>query len=261
MQTDRIHDRGKDPLGTMLSDFLHGDNTAAVEVESDEVEMWSMTGSLLCRSFEHMEPLEHKALELCHGRVLDVGAIGGPHALHLQDIHIDVEAIDISPGCVEVMRKRGVAKVNHCNLFQLEKIKFDTILMLMNGVGLCGSLDGLHLFFQFIESLLTTDGYILMDSTDLSVHGEYYSGEDQAPLSGEKEFILRYGAMVSDPFPWIYVDFITLRSVAEYYDFTCRIIHREEDGMFLAQINPRTAEGVERGDQAGDRPRMDMRRL
>ena len=60
----------------------------------------------------------------------------------------------MSCGCVGVMKKRKVAHVIHGNLFSVENKIYDTLLMLMNGLGICGSIDGLNLFFQFNIVLL-----------------------------------------------------------------------------------------------------------
>jgi hypothetical protein len=91
----------------------------------------------LFRSFAGMPELEQKALKLAQGRTLDVGAGAGCHSLILQEKGIDVTAIDISPLSVETMRERGVMKVLQQDFFTLNT-QFDTILLLMNGIGIVG---------------------------------------------------------------------------------------------------------------------------
>ena len=76
---------------------------------------------------------EQKALEACYGEVLDIGAGAGSHALHLQNIGLDVTAMDISPGAIEIMQSRGVENIVHGSIWDFTNRKFDTLLLLMNG--------------------------------------------------------------------------------------------------------------------------------
>jgi len=152
---NKITDQQKDPLGRMLTDYFNGQKQAYVDVESTTLDMWKMTGDIMFRTFSSMSQLERKALALCRGKILDIGAGSGCHALYLQQKGQLVDCLDISPGCVEVMKKRKIKSVVHGSLFSLDDKKYDTLLMLMNGIGICGSLHGLNLFFQFIKTVLS----------------------------------------------------------------------------------------------------------
>ena len=132
----------RDPMGAMLLDYTAGNRKAALKVHSPDLEIWEMTGRVMFRTHDQMSPVEQKALALCRGRILDVGAGSGCHSLWLGQHHDAVTAIDISPGCVAVMEQQGVANPLHANLFDLEG-RYDTLLLLMNGLGICGDLDGL----------------------------------------------------------------------------------------------------------------------
>ena len=152
----------------MLSDFCCGDSGAFLNIWSSTLEMSTMQGTTMLRGFERMNDVEKCALAACRGRILDVGAGAGCHSLVLQSRGLDVDAIDISPGCVEVMRRRGVEKSYHRNILDLRNSRYDTVLMLMNGIGISGSLDGLNLFIQHLDTLLAPSGQLLVDSTDLT---------------------------------------------------------------------------------------------
>jgi 2-polyprenyl-3-methyl-5-hydroxy-6-metoxy-1,4-benzoquinol methylase len=147
MQTSVLESEN-DPLGAMLLDYWNGRKDAFVTVDSTLLEMAQMSGRIMFRGFDQMSPIEHRALALCRGRILDVGAGSGCHSIYLQEQGRSVTALDISPGCIEVMAKRKVGARLHNSLFNLENQKYDTLLMLMNGLGICGTLDGLNLFFQ-----------------------------------------------------------------------------------------------------------------
>ncbi len=233
----KITCRKKDPLGTMMLDYLNGSRQSCVEVESSTLDMWKMSGDVMFRTFKNMNRIEHKALSLCRGNILDIGAGSGCHSLYLQKKGRRVDALDMSPGCIEVMKKRNLPHVIHGNLFSVKNKSYDTLLMLMNGLGICGSLDGLNLFLQFIKPILAEDGQVIADSTDLAslYNPETLSLQDEA-YYGETEFIMTYKDIVGDPFEWLYVDFNTLKYYADFHGFACEKILSDKTGRYLARI-------------------------
>lgn len=234
-----ITDRAKDPLGNMLLDFLDGRSDAFVTVESTTLEMWKMKGETMFRTFKAMNRIERKALSLCRGKILDAGAGSGCHSRYLHKRKMDVYSIDISPGCVEVMNRMSLPNVCHANLFSLDGIqKFDTLLMLMNGIGICGTIDGLHLFLQFIPDLLNPGGQVILDSTDISVlYRPSQLDQAEDTYYGETSFIMHYGDSRSDPFDWIYVDFETLLHCAGFHGINCENMLSDKTGRYLARIS------------------------
>lgn len=227
-----ISDRKKDPLGAMLLAYLHGNREAAVEVDSTTLEMSTMRGEVMFREYGQMELLEHTALRLCRGDILDAGAGSGCHSLYLQSQGKEVDALDISPGCVEVMRQREVRNVLHQNFFSLRGKRYTTILMLMNGLGISGTLGGLNRLLRHAKTLLAEGGQLIADSTDLT---PLFAGvKEYLQLDhycGETEFVMRYGEIVSDPFPWLYVDFEILRMFAEHNSLSCEQLLTADDGV------------------------------
>lgn len=237
MQTS-VLDSKKDPLGAMLLDYWNGRRQAVVIIESPLLEMSQMSGRIMFRRADQMSPIELKALALCRGRILDVGAGSGCHSLYLQELNKEVVALDISPGCIEVMEKRKVAHRCHNSLFSLENQTYDTLLMLMNGLGICGTLDGLNLFFQYIKPLLRAGGQVLADSTDLS---SFYGNDDiisrEGGYYGETEFTMGYKDIKGDPFEWLYIDTATLAYYAAFHGWQCDLIMEEDGGKYLARIH------------------------
>ena len=237
-----IADPQKDPLGEMLKDYHRGSTSACVTVESSCIDMPPMTGRVMFRSFQEMNRVEQGALGLCRGRILDVGAGAGSHALYLQEQGKRVTAIDISPGCVEVMKKRGIRAPIHGSIYDLNTGRYDTILMLMNGLGICGNLDGLHLFFDHVKTLLARGGRILADSTDLSVFmDENNQPADNDSYFGEVDFSMVYQGIQGEPFEWLYVDYYTLEDVAGWHGFSCRRMRMDEEGRYLVRITRETS--------------------
>lgn len=234
-----IHDKSADPLGAMMLDYFNGDHGAYVDVESPDLEMTTMAGSTMFREFGEMTGLEQHALECCSGSTLDVGAGSGCHTLHLQGLGMAVDALDISPGCIKVMKHRRVNNPLHKDVFFFNERKYSTILMLMNGLGICGTLDRLNLFLQLARTMLQDGGQILADSTDL--RALLSEGESWAPSEGyfgETQFVMHYKDSISAPFEWLYVDYPTLQSLAEFNGFSCERLVEQRDGQYLVRMQP-----------------------
>lgn len=221
----------------MVKDYWRGDKGAYLTVDSSLLEMSKMKGKLMFRAKEEMSPLELAALDRCSGSILDVGAGSGCHSLILQEAGQKVSALDISPGCIGVMEKRGVKKRIFNSLFSLGNEKFDTLLMLMNGIGICGSIEGLNYFFQFIRSILSQGGQVIADSTDLaSIYGSYAFPPREGRYYGETDFVMKYKQIKGDPFDWLYIDYATLAYYAGFHGWQCEQLVKENDGKYLARI-------------------------
>ena len=230
-----------DPMGRMILDYLDGDARAQVSVYSPHLEMAEMTGAMMCRSFHGMGKMEQRALALCRGRILDVGAGSGCHSLYLQEKGEEVTALDISPGCVAAMERRGVKHVLQESVFHLTGRHYDTLLMLMNGIGLCGNLEGLNRFFEILPTLLAPGGQVVTDSTNLAV---YACDDQQMPWEEDPEgwgawetrFSVSYGDIRGEGFDWLYLDAKTLFYYANRHGFACNLIFQGQDGEFLVQM-------------------------
>lgn len=196
--------------------------------EEDEIPL-----ATLFRSYETMPKIERKALDMAKGKVLDVGAGAGCHSLVLQKRGLDVTAIDISPLSVETMRERGVRKVMEQDFFTLEG-NYDTILMLMNGIGIVGTLERMPEFFKQIDKILASEGQLLCDSSDIS----YVFDDDMPDMDyyGEQSFWMQYKDTIGEPFPWLYIDAETLRKVADVNGFNTEVVAEGDHYDYLARI-------------------------
>jgi len=154
------------PHGAALLDYSMGETSAAVVVHGDDGETETVPIRVFFRGPADFSALEDAALDLCRGRVLDAGAGSGCHSLVLQAQGLSVCAIDIAPEAVEVMRKRGVEDARCADVFSFAADPFDTVLLMMNGIGVVGDLAGLDRFLAGVGRLLTPDGQILLDSYD-----------------------------------------------------------------------------------------------
>jgi cyclopropane fatty-acyl-phospholipid synthase-like methyltransferase len=229
----------KDAMGKAIADFHKGRRDGKLIVLSPMFEEDEIPVTTLFRAFKDMPKMEQKALKMAKGKTLDVGAGSGCHSLWLQDKGIDVTAIDISPYSIETMKERGIVNVREQDFFTLEE-KYDTILMLMNGIGIVGSLDKLPDFFKHIDKILADDGQLLCDSSDLCYLYDDKDGiaelMDSDKYYGELEYTMCYDDIKGDSFPWLYIDANTLRNYAEANGFKMEIVRRGEHYDYLARI-------------------------
>ena len=138
-KVSRKQDRSQDPMGRAIADYQKTKTADTLRVFSPMFEEDEMPLQTLFRKYEEMPEIERKALDMARGKVLDVGAGAGCHTLVLQERGVKVTAIDISPLSVEAMRRRGVIDAREQDFFTLEG-RYDTILMLMNGIGIVGTM-------------------------------------------------------------------------------------------------------------------------
>ena len=229
----------KDPMGSAIADYFAKGKSAKLRVLSSQFEEDEIPTEQLFRTYDEMPELEQEALQLAKGRILDCGAGSGCHALALQEMGKDVEAIDISPLSVEVMKKRGVKEAYCVNLFDENCLqKFDTILMLMNGSGIIGKLENMGAFFTKMKQLLNPGGCIYMDSSDLRYLFEDEDGSFLIDLAGgyygEIDFRMQYKQIKGEPFDWLYVDFQTLSYYANENGFKAEMVKEGEHYDYLA---------------------------
>ncbi len=208
-----------DPFGAAVIDYFKSRfRLARIKVFSNISGEEKIKPGYLFRDFARMPALEQKALELCKGYVLDVGAGAGSHSLFLQSQDIRVCALEISTGCCQVMEQRGIHEVICRNIYDYNAKKFDTILLLMNGIGISGSIKGLRELLQHLKLLLNPDGQILFDSSDIdyiyyekdgskwiNLNSEYY---------GEVRYTLSYKNITGEPFDWLFIDADKMKEVA-----------------------------------------------
>lgn len=178
---------------------------------------------------------------MAYGKVLDIGAGAGCHALALQERGMDVKAIDISPLSCEVMKERGIKDVECVNLFckQLQG-KYDTLLLLMNGTGIAGKLSQLPALLNRLKELLSEEGQILIDSSDLKYIYENEDGSMDIDLNaqyyGEVDYQMQYRDIKGEPFDWLYTDPMLLASVSKQCRLQCQIMEQGEHYDYLAKL-------------------------
>ena len=229
---------GDDVIGAALLDYYNNNYSSDIIVKSSISEDDVISIPYLFRLEKELPKLEQTALNLCKGKVLDVGAGSGCHSIILKEKDIDVVAIDTSIGAVDVMKKRGLSTQN-LNFYAATE-KYDTLLFLMNGVGIAGTLNNLNSFLVKAKSLLNEKGQVLLDSSDISYMFEEEDGSKWVDLNnsyyGEVTYQMQYRDLITDEFKWLFVDFPTLKKMAEEIGFKAALIFNDDNNQYLAQL-------------------------
>lgn len=234
----------KDLLGKAIYDEYTGNREHTVFTETSISEPEEFPVDYMLRGYESMPVLERHALDQSAGHVLDVGCGAGSHALYLQERGLEVTAIDISPWSVRTAKMRGVKTAKVADLYQWQEEKYDTILLLMNGSGILGKLNKVADGLKYLEDLMTPQGQILIDSSDLIyMYDEDDDGGKWVPgdrYYGELTFTVHYGDE-RESFPWLYLDYERLEEIAHSVGLKCEKLEEGEHYDFLARITHRSS--------------------
>lgn len=233
-----------DIFGKALQDE-YSRGTASVDNDHDVLWLHNSYGDpeempvdIFFRTEEDMPELELIALQHCKGKTLDIGAGAGSHALLLQQKNIPVVALDISKAAIQIMQDRGVKHAIEADISKLQSEPFDTLLLLMNGIGITGSLDGFRTFLDQARQLLNTDGQIIFDSSDIS----YLYEDIEKPTNryfGEVTYQYEYQGTKGERFDWIYLDQETLFITAEACGWTAEFLFDDGEDQYLARLQPK----------------------
>ena len=230
----------KDLFGKALLDYQNGNYTEDLITSTSISDEDELPLPYLFRSYKEMPKLEQKALQLAKGKVLDVGCGSGSHSLFLQSKGIDVKAIDISKGAIEVTKLRGVLNSEIKDVLD-ETDTFDTIILLMNGTGIFQELSQVSKYLKHLKSLLKPQGQILIDSSDITYMYEDDDGgvwqNMNSDYYGELDYFLSYKGEDETPMKWLYLDFNTLLTACRAVGLQCELAIEGEHYDYLARLS------------------------
>lgn len=233
------------PFARALTDFHAGITDAAFTIYRNDGFQTRVPAASFFQS-QDFPPLELKAMEACTGHILDAGSAAGRHSLELIRRGLKVTSLDILPEMEPIMNDRGQADVLVADIMHYSGQSFDTVLMLMNGIGMVGSIEGLKNFLCHAHSLIKPNGQIICDSIDVSVskdplHVAYREKNvESGRPPGQQAFSMDYNGEDSTIFDWLHIDFSSLSEVCNDTDWSADLLDREGDGHYLCKLTPRT---------------------
>ncbi|WP_321374180.1 methyltransferase domain-containing protein [uncultured Draconibacterium sp.] len=229
-----------DPFGTAIKEYFDRGKAPQIQINTNYTEDETITPSYFFRSEKELPLLEKAALKNCKGKILDIGAAAGCHSLILQKKGYNVTALEKSELAVEVMKKQGIVKVINADIFEYSEKQFNTILLLMNGAGIGGTVAGLKKLLTHLKSLLLEGGQILLDSSDIKYLFEEEDGSQWVDLAnanyyGEMQYEVRFRKS-TDKFDWLYIDSDSLQNLANEIGYSYTLLQQGNHYDYLARL-------------------------
>lgn len=230
----------RDVYGEALHEFhVNNELSSPLLLYSTYGDIEEMPIEVFYRTEDDLPELEFIALSLCDGKVLDVGAGVGSHALYLQERNFDVTALEISDTACNIMQQRGVSKVIQDDFFNLKEGKFDTLLFLMNGIGLAQTLEGFKNLLRHAKTLISERGQLIFDSSDISYLYDEYRIQRPAYYFGEIGYQYEFKGIKGEPFTWLYLDQETLIKIAHEENWVVQVLFEDDNDQYLVRMEPR----------------------
>ena len=224
-----------DPLGKAMLDYQLGEFQPPLLINNYYGPPEEMQVTTYFRKPDEFSDLEQYALSLCKGEILDIGAGAGVHSLYLQNNGKNVTALEISSLSCKVMSRAGVRNVVECNIFLHQGYQYDTLLLLMNGLGIVGTLESLPSALAHFAGLLKPGGQIICDTSDIS----YLFDENQpnpGGYYGEIDYQFQYREEVGPWFQWLYLDHDTCATTTERLGWRFQIVYEDPSGQYLMRL-------------------------
>lgn len=228
----------RDPYGIALEDFVQGNAEGVLEKRYANGVNEPVPVEAFFREPDFYRT-DSCALDHCRGRVLDVGAGCGRHALHLEKAGHRVTAIDVLPEAVRIMRDLGLSDVRETSFHDMPSEAYDTLLFLGRTIGFAESLSGLEDVLGKCRELIDPSGQVLLTSLDVERSAALADSGDAGGTGsypGELRFRFVYAGIVGREIQWLYVDPETLYQRARLCGWQSEVLCDEGDGNFLARL-------------------------
>jgi len=155
--------------------------------------------------------------------VLDIGAGAGRHSLVVQRRQLESVAIDISPGAVEVCRRRGVRDARLLPLAKIDESLgvFDTVLLLCGNFGLAGGWEETIALLEKLHSLTSPGARIVLDTVspyedaDEADLAYFERNRERGRMPGQVTIRIRYDGLTTPWYDLLCVDLFELQALIE----------------------------------------------
>jgi SAM-dependent methyltransferase len=235
-----------DGYGRLLADALAGVEDVQEIIERDDgfIATSPAGPQAYLAPYRRWPSRQRRAMRFVRGRVLDVGCGAGRVALHLQERGLEVVAIDVSPGAVEVTRRRGVRDARLRSIDDVDESlgAFDTIVMYGNNFGLFGSQAKATRLLRRFHRLTTERGRIVAESRDPyrtkdPVHLGYHErNRSRGRMSGQLRIRVRYREHATPWFDYLIVSRDEMEELTEGTGWHLARTFEGVDGVYTAVL-------------------------
>ena len=210
-----------DLFGRMIFDHFQG-RPGDYFLRRDDNFLERDTSARFFRSWEEMPSHQRCLLNHARGRVLDIGAGAGQHALVLQERGLAVTAIDTSPLAIEVCRARRLrdAQVMDAHDLAFHANSFDTVLMMNNNLGIGGTPEGLRGLLLYLHEVVKPGGMILTDKRECTTTNPTYAryqrwNAERGRHPGSQRLRVEYDGHCGEEFDWLMITLHDLRDLCK----------------------------------------------
>ena len=228
----------KDLVGEALSSYYFDKKDYPLIINNKYGEPEEMGMDIFFRQLNDLPDIEEYAIQLSRGRILDIGAGAGSHSMILQEKGMMVTALEISQKACEVMKARGIKNITNNDIFNTGNQNYDTMILLMNGIGLAGTLLGFRKLLGILRQLLSPNGQVIFDTSDIS----YLYQDMPKPKKnyfGELEYQFQYLNQQGEWFKWLYLDPVTLQRITSQEGWYCQIVYHDALDHYLVRLVPK----------------------
>jgi hypothetical protein len=233
----------RDAFGHMLSDYVEGKGAFEI-VERDDGFIGAASPAMYVVPYTDWPEYQKTALRHATGRVLDIGCGAGRHALYLQDKGLDVVGIDVSPLAIEVCKRRGLAQAVVMPVTGISRRlgTFDTLLMLGNNFGLCGSAVRARWLLQRFYATTSERGRLIAESTDPyqttdPVHLDYHErNRRRNRMPGQVRLRVRYRTEATPWFDYLLVSRDEMQTLLQGTGWSVASFINSDGAAYIAVI-------------------------
>ncbi len=218
-------------ISRAVKDFIESKEEKFIKIWHNQLKEESYSASYFLRTYDKMPEYEQLALSLCQGSILDIGAGAGAHTRYLISKNLDVTSLEFDSGFAEIIQQVENSKVIQEDFFSYStKEKFQTILLLMNGLGIAQSKARLPIMFDKLKDLLADNGRIIVEITDYKFSPEYDPTTMNDP---EVTYRVMYEGSFSEEFHWLYPNLEMVSLECKRLNLKHQLIYEEDETLLL----------------------------